>query len=291
MFFYLTGATIIFGAEVNAALDQRNRTTRRRRTRRASEGTHGGRTEEAPAHPAGRRRRRVLLALATGLVGYAMRDGIEFFRSPSQLASASARREASASGSAASSRTARWSAAKAQRCASPSPTAARDRAGRLRRHPAGSVPRGSGRHRHRRLEGEAFVASEVLASHDEKLHAEGSGRGAQGAGRVPSGGRQTRELTPSRPGPAIRGSSNGPLGGGVASVRVVPSPRCCAGRVRRRSVRSSHAAAARRPAADQFNFSGFVPASNRSQTTSSGACTCTRSRASRRISCAARGDT
>lgn len=27
-----------------------------------------------------------LLALATGLVGYAMRDGIEFFRSPSQLA-------------------------------------------------------------------------------------------------------------------------------------------------------------------------------------------------------------
>jgi cytochrome c-type biogenesis protein CcmE len=28
-----------------------------------------------------------LLALATGLVGYAMRDGIEFFRSPSQLAS------------------------------------------------------------------------------------------------------------------------------------------------------------------------------------------------------------
>ncbi len=30
----------------------------------------------------------VLLALATGLVGYAMRDGIEFFRSPSQVASA-----------------------------------------------------------------------------------------------------------------------------------------------------------------------------------------------------------
>ena len=28
----------------------------------------------------------VLLAAATGLVGYAMRDGIEFFRSPSQLA-------------------------------------------------------------------------------------------------------------------------------------------------------------------------------------------------------------
>ncbi len=28
----------------------------------------------------------VLLALATGLVGYAMRDGIEFFRSPSQIA-------------------------------------------------------------------------------------------------------------------------------------------------------------------------------------------------------------
>ena len=27
-----------------------------------------------------------LLALATGLIGYAMRDGIEFFRSPSQLA-------------------------------------------------------------------------------------------------------------------------------------------------------------------------------------------------------------
>ncbi|MFO1208139.1 MAG: cytochrome c maturation protein CcmE [Amaricoccus sp.] len=29
-----------------------------------------------------------LLALATGLVGYAMRDGIEFFRSPSQVAAA-----------------------------------------------------------------------------------------------------------------------------------------------------------------------------------------------------------
>jgi cytochrome c-type biogenesis protein CcmE len=28
----------------------------------------------------------VMLALATGLIGYAMRDGIEFFRSPSQLA-------------------------------------------------------------------------------------------------------------------------------------------------------------------------------------------------------------
>ena len=28
----------------------------------------------------------LLLAVATGLVGYAMRDGIEFFRSPSQLA-------------------------------------------------------------------------------------------------------------------------------------------------------------------------------------------------------------
>ncbi len=28
----------------------------------------------------------VLLALATGIVGYAMRDGIEFFRSPSQIA-------------------------------------------------------------------------------------------------------------------------------------------------------------------------------------------------------------
>jgi cytochrome c-type biogenesis protein CcmE len=28
----------------------------------------------------------VMLVLATGLVGYAMRDGIEFFRSPSQLA-------------------------------------------------------------------------------------------------------------------------------------------------------------------------------------------------------------
>jgi cytochrome c-type biogenesis protein CcmE len=28
----------------------------------------------------------VMLALATGLVGYAMRDGIEFFRSPSQIA-------------------------------------------------------------------------------------------------------------------------------------------------------------------------------------------------------------
>ncbi|MFT3973893.1 MAG: cytochrome c maturation protein CcmE [Amaricoccus sp.] len=28
----------------------------------------------------------VLLAVATGLVGYAMRDGIEFFRSPSQVA-------------------------------------------------------------------------------------------------------------------------------------------------------------------------------------------------------------
>ncbi|HVL21831.1 MAG TPA: cytochrome c maturation protein CcmE [Amaricoccus sp.] len=41
-----------------------------------------------------RKRRRIqlivigvaLLAVATGLVGYAMRDGIEFFRSPSQLA-------------------------------------------------------------------------------------------------------------------------------------------------------------------------------------------------------------
>jgi cytochrome c-type biogenesis protein CcmE len=30
----------------------------------------------------------VLLAAATGLVGYAMRDGIEFFRSPSQVAAA-----------------------------------------------------------------------------------------------------------------------------------------------------------------------------------------------------------
>ncbi len=29
----------------------------------------------------------LMLALATGIVGYAMRDGIEFFRSPSQLAS------------------------------------------------------------------------------------------------------------------------------------------------------------------------------------------------------------
>jgi cytochrome c-type biogenesis protein CcmE len=28
----------------------------------------------------------VLLALATGIIGYAMRDGIEFFRSPSQIA-------------------------------------------------------------------------------------------------------------------------------------------------------------------------------------------------------------
>jgi cytochrome c-type biogenesis protein CcmE len=28
----------------------------------------------------------VMLALATGLIGYAMRDGIEFFRSPSQVA-------------------------------------------------------------------------------------------------------------------------------------------------------------------------------------------------------------
>jgi cytochrome c-type biogenesis protein CcmE len=27
-----------------------------------------------------------MLALATGLIGYAMRDGIEFFRSPSQVA-------------------------------------------------------------------------------------------------------------------------------------------------------------------------------------------------------------
>ena len=41
-----------------------------------------------------RKRRRIqlivvggaMLALATGLIGYAMRDGIEFFRSPSQLA-------------------------------------------------------------------------------------------------------------------------------------------------------------------------------------------------------------
>ena len=30
----------------------------------------------------------VLLALATGLIGYAMRDGISFFRSPSQVAEA-----------------------------------------------------------------------------------------------------------------------------------------------------------------------------------------------------------
>ena len=29
----------------------------------------------------------VMLALATGLIGYGMRDGIEFFRSPSQIAS------------------------------------------------------------------------------------------------------------------------------------------------------------------------------------------------------------
>lgn len=28
----------------------------------------------------------VMLAVATGLIGYAMRDGIEFFRSPSQFA-------------------------------------------------------------------------------------------------------------------------------------------------------------------------------------------------------------
>jgi len=33
----------------------------------------------------------VMLALATGIVGYAMRDGIEFFRSPSQLADHPAR--------------------------------------------------------------------------------------------------------------------------------------------------------------------------------------------------------
>jgi cytochrome c-type biogenesis protein CcmE len=33
----------------------------------------------------------VMLALATGIVGYAMRDGIEFFRSPSQLAEHPAR--------------------------------------------------------------------------------------------------------------------------------------------------------------------------------------------------------
>ena len=30
----------------------------------------------------------VMLAVATGLIGYAMRDGIEFFRSPSQVAAA-----------------------------------------------------------------------------------------------------------------------------------------------------------------------------------------------------------
>ena len=116
MFFYLTGATIIFGAEVNAALNQPGWRNASCQGRGMAMGLKKRRRIQLVIAGA------VLLTAATGLVGYAMRDGIEFFRSPSQLASQPPA-PASASASAASSRTARWYA-RTDRCGSPSPMAA-----------------------------------------------------------------------------------------------------------------------------------------------------------------------
>ena len=108
----------------------------------------------------------VLLAAATALVGYAMRDGIEFFRSPSQLAERPAARRR-ALPPRRPRRRGLGGARSAARCASSSPTAAPA----CRSSSPASRPTSSARARASiatgRLEGGTFVASEILAKHDE----------------------------------------------------------------------------------------------------------------------------
>ena len=108
----------------------------------------------------------VLLAAATALVGYAMRDGIEFFRSPSQLADAAAARRRALPPRRARRRG--LGGAGRRRGALRGDRRRRQPARRLPRHPARPLPRGPGRDRHRQIEDGTFVASEILAKHDER---------------------------------------------------------------------------------------------------------------------------
>ena len=107
-----------------------------------------------------------LLAAATALVGYAMRDGIEFFRSPSQLAERSAARRRAVPPRRAGRRRARSRATGGE-----VRFTVTDGGASLPVVFAGIPPdlfrEGQGVIATGRLEGGVFVASEILAKHDE----------------------------------------------------------------------------------------------------------------------------
>ncbi len=108
----------------------------------------------------------VMLALATGLVGYGMRDGIEFFRSPSQLSEHPPREgeRFRLGGLVAEGSVVRGSGREVSFTVT-------DGGASVPVRFAGLLPdlfrEGQGVITSGRLEGEVFVASEVLARHDE----------------------------------------------------------------------------------------------------------------------------
>lgn len=108
----------------------------------------------------------VLLALATGIVGYAMRDGIEFFRSPSQIAEDPPRADERfrLGGLVEEGSVARGQGEEVRFTVTDggaaTPVVFRGVLPDLFREGQGVVTTG-------RLEGRVFVATEVLARHDE----------------------------------------------------------------------------------------------------------------------------
>lgn len=108
----------------------------------------------------------VLLALATGITGYALRDGIEFFRSPSQLADHPPREgeRFRLGGLVEEGSLARGQGAEARFVVTDggasTPVVFEGILPDLFREGQGVIATGS-------MDGETFVASEVLARHDE----------------------------------------------------------------------------------------------------------------------------
>jgi cytochrome c-type biogenesis protein CcmE len=108
----------------------------------------------------------VLLALATAIIGYAMRDGIEFFRSPSQIASdpPGPGERFRIGGLVAEGSVARGQGAEVRFTVTDggaaTPVVFAGVLPDLFREGQGVIAAG-------RLEGDVFVASEVLARHDE----------------------------------------------------------------------------------------------------------------------------
>ena len=188
MFFYLTGATIIYGAEVNAALNQLGLAERGSDEGLMAVGLKKRRRIQLVAIAA------VLLAAATAIVGYAMRDGIEFFRSPSQLAAEpAAPGERFRLGGLVAEGTVAREGGEVRFEVTDGGAA---RPGRLRRHPPRPLPRGPGRHRHRPARERHLRRQRDPRQARRAVHAEGGRRRAEGAGHVPPrAGRGARELS------------------------------------------------------------------------------------------------